>query len=82
MIKSYGSKKRQQGVCNAFDNLRQALGDSRMLDNLYQFIGTNELADYVELIAKDEDIYLSYDGEVDETRPYDDEDEEEEEEEE
>lgn len=53
-----------------------------MLDSLYQFIGTSELADYVELIAKDEDIYLSYDGEVDETRPYDDEDEEDEEEEE
>lgn len=75
-------KRDYKEVCNAFDNLRLALGDSRMLDCLYQFIGTNELADYVELIAKDEDIYLSYDGEVDETRPYDDEDEEEEEEEE
>lgn len=34
------------------------------------------------LIAEDEDIYLGYDGEVDTSRPYDDEDEEEEEEEE
>ena len=75
-------KRDHKEVCNAFDNLRQALGDSWMLDCLYQFIGTNELADYVELIAKDEDIYLSYDGEIDETRPYGDEDEEEEEEEE
>lgn len=65
-------------VCNAFDNLRQELGDSAMLDSLYQFIGTSELADYVELIAKDEDIYISYDGEVDTSRPYGDEDEEEE----
>lgn len=31
-------------------------------------------------LTSDEDIYLSYDGEVDETRPYNDEDEEEEEE--
>lgn len=53
-----------------------------MLDSLYQFIGTNDLADYVELIAKDEDFYISYDGEVDTSRPYDDEDEKEEEEEE
>ena len=75
-------KRDYKEVCNAFDNLRLALGDSAMLDSLYQFIGTSELADYVELIAKDEDIYLSYDGEVDETRPYDDEDEEDEEEEE
>lgn len=76
----YGSKRDHKEVCNAFANLRQALGDSRMLDSLYQFIDTYKLADYVELIARDEDIYLSYDGEVDETRPYNDEDEEEEEE--
>lgn len=74
-------KRDNKEVCNAFDNLRQALGDSRMLDSLFQFIGTYELADYVEFIARDEDIYLSYEGEVDETRPYDDEDEEVEEEE-
>ena len=60
-------------VCDAFDNLREALGDKALLDGLYRFIGTNELADYLELI-----IYLSYDGEVDTSRPYDDEDEEEE----
>lgn len=46
----------------------------------------NKLASMQELvnkiIAKDEDIYISYDGEVDTSRPYDDEDEEEEEEEE
>lgn len=70
-------KRDHKEVCNAFANLRQALGDSRMLDSLYQFIDTYKLADYVELIARDEDIYLSYDGEVDETRPYNDEDEEE-----
>lgn len=75
-------KRDYKEVCNAFDNLRLALGDSRMLDCLYQFIGTSELADYVELIAKDEDIYISYDGEVDASRPYDDDDEDEEEEEE
>lgn len=73
-------KRDHKEVCNAFANLRQALGDSRMLDSLYQFIETYKLADYVELIARDEDIYLSYDGEVDETRPYNDEDEEEKEE--
>lgn len=75
-------KRDYKEVCNAFDNLRQELGDSSMLDSLYQLIGTNELADYIELIAKDEDIYISYDGEVDTSRPYGDEDEEEEEEEE
>lgn len=73
-------KRDHKEVCNAFANLRQVLGDSRMLDSLYQFIDTYKLADYVELIARDEDIYLSYDGGVDETRPYNDEDEEEEEE--
>jgi hypothetical protein len=75
-------KRDHKEVCNAFDNLRQELGDSAMLDSLYQFIGTNDLADYLELIAKDEDIYISYNGEVDTSRPYDDENEEEEEEEE
>ena len=75
-------KRDHKEVCNAFENLRQELGDSAMLDSLYQFIGTNELADYIELIANDEDIYISYDGEVDTSRPYDDEDEEEEYEEE
>ena len=62
-------KRDYKEVRNAFNNLRQALGDSRMLDSLFQFIGTNELADYVELIANDEYMYLSYEGEVDEIRP-------------
>ena len=75
-------KREFKEVCDAFDNLREALGDKALLDGLYRFIGTNELADYLELIAEDEDIYLGYDGEVDTSRPYDDEDEEEEEEEE
>lgn len=74
-------KRDYKEVCNAFANLRQELGDSAMLDSLFQFISTDDLADYIELIAKDEDIYISYDGEVDDTRPYGDEDEEEEEEE-
>ena len=74
-------KRDYKEVCNAFANLRQELGDSAMLDSLWQFIDTDNLADYLELIAKDEDIYVSYDGEVDSSRPYGDDDEEEEEEE-
>lgn len=70
-------KRDYKEVCDAFDNLREELGDKDLLDGLYRFIGTNELADYLELIAEDEDIYLGYDGEVDTSRPYDDEDEEE-----
>lgn len=71
-------KRDYKEVCDAFDNLREELGDKALLDGLYRFIGTNELADYLELIAEDEDIYLGYDGEVDTSRPYDDEEEEEE----
>lgn len=44
-------KRDHKEVCNAFDNLREALGDKALLDGLYRFIGTNELADYLELIA-------------------------------
>lgn len=51
-------KRDHKEVCNAFDNLRQELGDSAMLDSLYQFIGTNELADYVELIALRTRIFI------------------------
>ena len=29
-------------VCDAFDNLREALGDKVLWDGLYRFIGTNE----------------------------------------
>ena len=75
-------KRDYHEACNAFDNLRRELGDSTMLDLLYMFIGTDDLADYVELIAENENVYVSYDGEVDASRPYDDEDEEEEDEEE
>ena len=45
-------KRDHKEVCNAFANLRQALGDSRMLDSLYQFIDTYKLADYVEDVYK------------------------------
>lgn len=74
-------KRDYKEVCDAFNNLREELGDKDLLDGLYRFIGTNELADYLELIAEDEDIYLGYDGEVDTSRPYDDEGDEDEEEE-
>lgn len=45
-------------VIKGFDILREKLGETEMLDSLYDAINIDDLANYVERIARAKNLYI------------------------